>query len=62
MSEQAQKTIKLQGQFICPIWTAWFGKSVNVYFTSYHADQMLRALRLNSTQCLGFDGKGNAIN
>lgn len=61
MSEQAAKTIKLQAQFICPIWTVWFGKSVNVYFTYYHVEQMARALRLNQTPHSVFDGKGVAL-
>jgi hypothetical protein len=61
MSEQASKTKQLQANFICPIWTVWFGKSVNLYFTRYHAEQQVRALRLNGTECFGFDGKGVAL-
>lgn len=45
------KTEKLAAQFICRIWTVWFGNSVNLYFTEYHAEQMMRALRLNGTEC-----------
>jgi hypothetical protein len=44
-----QKTILLQREFICPIWAVWFGKSVRIYFTHYHAEQMMRALRANNT-------------
>lgn len=58
MGEQATKAIKLQEQFICPIWTVWFGTSVKVYFTNYHALQMVRALRLNKTPVTCFDGRG----
>lgn len=61
MSDQAQKTRKLQAQIISPIWAVWFGQSVKVYFTSYHAAQMLRALRLNGTPCAGYDGQGQSI-
>ena len=61
MSEQAAKTVKLQAQLICPIWAVWFGETMKVYFTRYHAEQMLRALRLNGTECAGYDGKGLAI-
>jgi len=60
MTTQALKTAELQKQFICPIWTVWFGSSCNVYFTTYHVEQMLRALRLNGTECSAFDGKGNS--
>jgi len=28
-----------------------FGSSKRVYYTSYHADQMMRALQLNGTPC-----------
>lgn len=28
-----------------------FGVSKRVYYTYYHADQMMRALRLNGTPC-----------
>jgi hypothetical protein len=61
MTEQADKTRKLQAQFICPIWTVWFGKSVNLYFTRYHAEQMVRALEGNQTPCAAYNGKGEAI-
>ena len=61
MADQAEKTKRLQSQFICPIWAVWFGKSVNVYFTRSHTEQMVRALRLNGTDCLAFDGKGEAL-
>lgn len=57
VAECQTKTRKLQAQFICPIWAVWFGKSVNVYFTSYHAGQFERALRLNRTDFLSFSGK-----
>ncbi len=60
MTEQATKTKLLQAQFICPIWAVWFGKSVNVYFTRYHLGQFCRALRLNGTQFVAFDGRGNS--
>lgn len=52
-----QKTEQLQAQFICPIWAVWFGKSVRVYFTAYHAEQMLRALTLNGTEAHCFAGR-----
>ena len=55
------KTIQLQKQFICPIWTVWFGTSVKVYFTRHHAEQLLRALALNGTDCAALDGAGNSI-
>lgn len=61
MSEQATKTVALQGQFICPIWTVWFGKSVKVYVAKWHATQMMDALRANGTYCLGFAGTGEEI-
>jgi hypothetical protein len=57
----AEKTIKLQAQFICPIWTVWFGRSVNLYFTRYHAEQMLSALNGNHTSCEGYNGKGESL-
>ena len=52
-----QKTELLQREFICPIWAVWFGTSVRLYFTEYHADQMMRALRLNGTQAHCFSGR-----
>lgn len=58
---QALKTVELQKQFICPIWTVWFGKSCNLYFTAHHAEQMTRALRLNETECRAFSGDGIAV-
>lgn len=61
MIDQAAKTRELQKQFICPIWTVWFGESVKVYFTHYHAEQMISALHLNCTTSHGYDGHGNAI-
>jgi len=61
MNTKAEKSKLLQGQFICPIFAVWFGMSCNVYFTRYHAEQMLRALRLNGTECWAFDGKGIAL-
>lgn len=61
MTDQAQKTKGLQAQFICPIWTVWFGQSVKVYVAKWHATQMMDALRANKTECFGFDGHGGAI-
>lgn len=61
MSDQAQKTKQLQAQFICPIWTVWFGQSVRVYAAKWHATQMMNALRANKTECAGYDGQGEAI-
>lgn len=58
---QAEKTVALQAQFICPIWTVWFGKSVNLYHTAYHAEQMLHALRLNGTEAVAYNGKGHEL-
>lgn len=60
-AEASAKTVKLQEQFICQIWTVWYGKRVDLYHTQYHAKQMVRALTLNGTPCLAFDGKGAAI-
>jgi hypothetical protein len=49
-STMRAKTEQLQAQFICPIWAVWFGSSVKLYFTAYHAEQMMRALRSNGTE------------
>jgi hypothetical protein len=61
MTEQGEKTKQIQAQFICPIWTVWFGKSVNVYFNAHHAEQLVRALKLNGTPCAVFNGKGETL-
>lgn len=61
MTEQAEKTKMLQGQFICPIWAVWFGESVNVSFTRFHADQFMRALALNGTLFMAYDGHGEPV-
>jgi hypothetical protein len=60
-SERAQKSKRLQEHIICPIWTVWFGKSVHLYYTRYHAEQVMRALTLNGTEYEYFDGKGVAL-
>lgn len=61
LADQATKTQALQKQIICPIWAVWFGSSVKVYVAKWHAEQMLRALRLEGTDCSGFSGAGEAI-
>lgn len=50
IEEMVVKTEQLQRQFICPIWAVWFGSSVKLFFTSYHADQMMQALTMNGTE------------
>lgn len=57
IAECTRKTRESQAQFSCPIWTVWFGSSVNVYFTSYHAGQFESALRGNRTDFLSIFGR-----
>jgi hypothetical protein len=33
-------------------WRVEFGGAVRVYYTRYHAEQMVRALTLNGTTCV----------
>jgi len=59
--DRAARTQKLQAQFICPIWAVWFGSTCSVFYTSYHAEQFMRALRLNGTPFDAFSGKGETV-